>query len=154
MIMQKRLIFILPLFLLGFVNFAQNTEKNTNEKKHEDWVNLKEHDYSIDYPSNWTFDSSGLMGTKFIIFSELEPENDDFRENINLIIQNLKGMDMGLDKYVEISEAQVKKLLTNGELLSSDRLNVNNLEFQKVVFTGDQGIYKLKFEQYCWVKND
>ena len=44
-------------------------------------------------------------------------------------------------------------MITKGNLIESKRLNENGSEFQKVVYTGDQGAYKLKFEQFYWIKN-
>jgi hypothetical protein len=70
------------------------------------------------------------------------------------VIQDLKGMNINLDKYVEISLGQIKTLITNGNLLDSKRLSRDGNEFQKVIYTGDQGIYKLKFEQYFWVQGE
>jgi len=45
-------------------------------------------------------------------------------------------------------------MITNGKLLESKRLSKNGSEFQKVIYTGEEGIYKLKFEQYYLIKND
>lgn len=44
-------------------------------------------------------------------------------------------------------------MVTNGNLLESKRLSANGTEFQRVIYSGDQGVYKLKTEQYYWIKN-
>lgn len=51
------------------------------------------------------------MGTSLIILSPLESEKDTFRENVNLLIQDLTGLDIGLDQYTKISEDQMKACL-------------------------------------------
>ncbi|MBK7681894.1 MAG: hypothetical protein IPJ26_05200 [Bacteroidetes bacterium] len=40
------------------------------------------------------------MGTSFIIFSPLENDEDKFKENVNLLMQDLTGQNIDLDKYV------------------------------------------------------
>jgi hypothetical protein len=112
---------------------------------------LNENGYSIEYPDNWDLNKSGQMGTSFMLFSKPSSSQDQFRENVNLIIQDLSGQSTSLDKYVEISEEQIKTMITNGNIISSKRLKSNGIEFQNVIFTGKQGIYNLKFEQYYWV---
>lgn len=44
-------------------------------------------------------------------------------------------------------------MVANGIIIDSKRLNKNNTEFQKVIFTGNQGLFQLKFEQYYFIKN-
>ncbi len=113
-----------------------------------------EDDYSISYPNDWELGKSGLMGTSFIVFSPLVSEQDQFRENVNLLIQDLSAYNIDLDMFVEISEGQIKTMIKNGNLLQSERLKKGDQEYQKVIYTGDQGNYKLKFEQYYLVKNN
>jgi hypothetical protein len=127
------------------ISFGQETNN---------WKQLEQNGYSIEYPNDWDLDTSGQMGSSFIIFSKQSSTQDQFRENINLIIQNLTGYTINLDQYTEISLGQIKTMITNGNILESKRLKANGPEFQKVVYTGDQGIYKLKFEQYYWIKNN
>jgi len=133
------------LFLIANLSvFGQSNE----------WNALNENDYSIQYPANWELNNSGQMGTSFILFSEVTSDKDQFKENVNLIIQDLTGHKIDLDKYVEISEGQIKTMIENGNIISSDRIKKDGIEFQKVIYTGKQGAFNLKFEQYYWVQND
>ena len=147
---------LLALTFMVFILMAcgQKSQKNAANKTENGWKELSESNYSIQYPDNWELNKSGQMGMSFIILSKQTSPQDQFRENVNLLIQNLQGQPINLDQYVEISEGQVKTMLTNGNLIESKRLNVNGSEFHKIIYTGDQGIYKLKFEQYYWVKNE
>jgi hypothetical protein len=70
-----------------------------------------------------------------------------------LFIQDLQGKNINLDKYVEISEGQIKTMLINGNLIESKRLSENGTEFQKIICTCEQGVYKFKLELYIWIKN-
>jgi hypothetical protein len=145
--MRTRTILLLAGLLFGFSGAAQIPQKQT-------WKSLDGSGYSIQYPEGWEVNKSGQMGTSFILLSQQETSQDLFRENVNLLIQDLTGMGIDLGKYAEISESQIKTLITNGNLLESKRQNRNGFDHQKVIYTGDQGIYKLKFEQYYFVRNE
>ena len=143
-----KLIGILSL-IINLTAFGQTVEEKNGTS--EDWSSLTEHNFSIDYPDHWELNTSGQMGTSFILFSPLSSGQDQFKENVNLLIQDLTGHDLDLDKYVEISEGQIKTMITDGEIVESKRMTTEALNYQKVIYTGKQGIYNLKFEQYYWV---
>jgi serine/threonine-protein kinase len=142
--MKKYLYFI--ILVLSLNSFGQIKETN--------WKTISEITYSIQYPDNWELNIEKSMGTSFILFSEQSSSEDKFRENINLIIQNLEGYNLNLDDYVAISEEQISKMVTNGKIIDSKRSNKNNTEFQKVIFTGKQGLFQLKFVQYYFIKDE
>jgi hypothetical protein len=141
--MKKYLYFI--ILVLSLNSFGQIKETS--------WKTINDNTYSIQYPDNWELNTEKSMGTSFILFTEQTSSEDKFRENINLIIQNLEGYNLNLDDYVAISEEQISKMVTNGIIFESKRLNTNNTEFQKVIFTGKQGLFQLKFVQYYFVKD-
>ena len=72
---------------------------------------------------------------------------------MNLMIQDLAGNNVDLKQFVEISENQIKTMITDAYIISSDRIKKNGVEYQKLIYTGVQGVYSLKFEQYYWVKD-
>ena len=127
------------------------TNKQKNIDTISEWKALIESNYSIEYPSTWELNKSGQMGTRFILFSPLDSEKDTFKENVNLIVQDLGNENIDLNTYTEISEGQIKTLLTNSDLIESKRIKKSNAEFHKLIYTGDQGVFHLKFEQYYWV---
>lgn len=146
-----KLIGILVLFT-NLIACSQTAENKT--KTLDGWKSITEDNYSIDYPDDWELNKSGQMGTSFILFSPLSSEQDQFKENVNLLIQDLTGHNLDLDKYVEISEGQIKTMITDGEIIESKMITAETLNYQKVIYTGKQGIYNLKFEQYYWVIGD
>lgn len=152
--MRKIQLLGLTFLFLSLVACGQIAQKNTEKEIKNGWKELNETNYSIQYPDNWDMDKSGQMGTSFFIFSKQSSPQDQFRENVNLIIQNLHGQNISLDKFVEISEGQIKTIISNGNIIESKRLRENENEFQRVIYTGDQGIYKLKFVQYYFIKNE
>ncbi|MEI6349408.1 MAG: hypothetical protein WCP69_15795 [Bacteroidota bacterium] len=143
----------LSFLLISLIACEQTVQKNTENETQNGWKALNESSYSIQYPENWELDKSGKMGTSLVLLSKLSSPQDKFRDNVNLLIQDLQGQNINLDKYVEISEGQIKTMVVNGNLIESKRLSENGSEFQKIIYTGDQGAFKLKYEQFYWIKN-
>ncbi len=94
------------------------------------------------------------MDSTFFLFSELSSEEDQFKENVNLKIQDLTGHDINMDQYVEISTGQITTMISEGTILESERKMENGIEFHQVIFTGKQGPFSLKFEQRYWIKDN
>jgi hypothetical protein len=86
--MLKNLTFI--VFTSIFSNIIAQTES--------EWNSIDDSKYFINYPSDWELNNSGLMGTSFILFSPVSSSQDNFRENINLLVQDLSQYDLNLDK--------------------------------------------------------
>jgi hypothetical protein len=144
--------------LLTLISCGQST---TSEEKEEakiqriaGWELLEEEDYWIQYPKDWELSQSGQMGTKFMLFSAMENDEDKFRENVNLISQDLGSNTVDLDQYTEISEKQIKTMMTNCTVYESKRMKNARGEYQKLIYAADQGTFRLKFEQYYWIEND
>ncbi len=148
-------IIIVTLLLSTFIACGQTPEPTKSiQGIKPNWKTLEEKNYSIQYPTDWESNQSGQMGTTFFLFSPLSSDQDKFRENINLLIQDLSGHNINLDKYTEISKKQVKALITNSTIIESKRVKNGSEEFHRIIYTGDQGIFHLKFEQFYWIKND
>lgn len=133
---------------------SKQEESTTDESSLDGWKHLADKDYSIQYPEDWELNQDGTAGTKFVILSKQKNAEDQFRENVNLIVQSLAGQNIDLDKYTEISEQQIKQLISNSNIKESTRVTTGKYPYQKDVYDGDQGIYKLTFEQYYWVIGD
>ena len=154
--MKKFQIVLLLTTLINTISFGQLPVDTSNhqDKTTAKWQSLSDDQYEIKYPSTWKVNKSGQMGTSFILFSPLSNKSDNFKENINLLIQDLAGYDLTLDQYAEISEGQIKTMVTDGQIILSERIKEKTLEYQKVIYSGKQGIYNLKYEQFYWLIND
>lgn len=144
--------------IIAFVACGQSSKKESKTEEvitetPENWKIHTESDYSIQYPDTFDLDKSGQMGTSFILLSKQTSQQDLFRENVNLLIQDLSGQNIDLDKYVEISEGQINTMITDGILIESKRLSNKNKEFQRVIYTGKQGQFEFKWQQFYWVEN-
>lgn len=152
---MTKILTALLIFTLTACGQSNTKNESANESKTEvaGWKTFSGTNYSIHYPPNWELNQSGQMGTSFILFSPFEIDNDQFKENVNLLIQDLSGQNIDLDRFVEISEGQIKTMINNSTLFESKRIKNEDPEFHKLVYSGDQGVFRLKFEQYCWVIN-
>jgi len=139
-----KLIGLVTLLLIGLSANSQTTQKNIPG----DWKTIDDPDYMIHYPDSFELNTSGQMGMSFMLLSKQTSSQDVFRENVNLLIQDLTGHNIDLDKFVEISEEQIKTMITNGNIIESKRIKSGDSEFQKVVYTGVQGKFNFKFEQH------
>lgn len=148
---------LFPFLLVAFSVCAQSN-RNTEQVPFIavdsiGWKMFSTVDYSIKYPQDWELNTSGVLGAAFFLMSPAEDEQDRFKENVNLIVQDLNGVEIDLDKYVQISEDQVRTAIANSSLLESKRDGKGNDEFHRLVFLGDQGNFHLRFEQYYWIYN-
>lgn len=147
--------FLRTLLLFSFIACGQTLEPTNSAKEtRPNWKTLDGKYYSIQYPPDWELNQSGQLGTIFALLSPLEAVPDNFRENVNFIIQDLTGSNLDLNKYVELSEEGIKILITNPILIESERVNAGSDEYHRMVYTGDQGIFQLTFYTIFWVKGD
>jgi len=134
----------LALFLATYANITAQSET--------EWQQLSVENMEIDHPSDWRVDQSGQMGTSFFLFSPQSNLADDFQENVNVIVQDLSAYgSLTLDEYVEASLGQIKNIITNASIIVNERVVDGDKEYQKLIYTGTQASYSLKFEQFCYL---
>lgn len=148
--------FVLTVAFVACGQFSQKDSKTEEVKTEipENWKELNESGYSIQYPDTFYLDKPSQFGMKFILLSKQTSLQDMFRENVNLVIQDLAGLNIDFDKYIEISEEQIKSVITDINQFESQRLTNKNTEFQRLIYTGKQGSFNLKWQQLCWVVNE
>ncbi|WP_188597433.1 hypothetical protein [Polaribacter pacificus] len=105
--------------------------------------------YTIEYETDWTLDVSGKMNTLFLLFSKAE-QDDFFAENINLVMQDLKGLNMTMKSYIDLSENQIKTMVKNSKLIKSEAIGSKYM----MVWSGEMGGQELKFKQYFFMKDE
>ena len=137
--MKQLLITLLFIYATAAAN-AQDVETKT----------ISNSEYQIEYPTTWIYENSGTGGSKFLIVSPKDGANDRFRENVNLIVQDLSASPMTLDEFTELSLSQYASL--GVEVLENKR-TANPLR-QMLVINMDQSGYELKLLQYYWIVND
>lgn len=145
--MPKSAIIISVLFsVLGFTTplFGQKGS----------WVEFKKDNYQIEYPENWSLDTTKKTAADFIVFSPLTSDKDEFKENLNLVIQDLSGLNFDLDNFTALSEQQIQNYMEESELIENERLKKGDQEYQHLIYTAKNAGRVLRFEQYYWIIRD
>lgn len=107
--------------------------------------------YQIFYNDNLRLDETGRNGSEFYLFTQKENPQDNFAENINLMIQNLETLNIDLNKFVELTENQIRG---NGKLIESKRVSNNGNEYHILIYESTMNGFDLKFMQFDFVKNN
>lgn len=137
------------LVLLFQLTSCQNTSKKESIESTETLDTKKS--YSIQYDSSFMLDESKRNGTEFYLFSKKIKPQPDFVANLNLMIQDLKGLNYDLDQFMALSEKQIK---SNGKILSSKRIKTTTTDYHILLFEVNFNGMDLKFLQYDYIKED
>lgn len=112
-----------------------------------DFEEIKKDNYSIKVHKDWIVERNPMNETALFIYMDLE---DDFTENINLLIRDLGGSKLTLDEIVKTERADLE---TQATILSSEKIVVPNKEYQRMVMTAPFYGEDLKFIQHFLLKD-
>jgi hypothetical protein len=144
--MYKIILLAFIAILCATTAFGQTSQESTKAIDTKNWKTFKGDGFSIQYPDTFNLDKSGESGTSFTLMSKLI---------ITAVIQDMKGRDMDLDKYVKLSEAEINTEITDSKLLESKRLKDNyGNECHRIAFTGKHSDFSFNWIQYYWVKKN
>lgn len=123
-----------------------------------DWKTLKGVDYSLLYPSTWTLeqaepivDEPGLVSIGFILYAPKDSIRDIFGENINLVMQDIKGIASDFNEYITMNEEQIKTIATRGTLVESKRIKSGTKEYHKIIYLIDGFMIPSRIEQFYFM---
>lgn len=140
--------------LLSFVFCMVVFSARSQSVSQDDLKVFYKKDFKISYPSGWRVDTSGTMNSKVFFFSPLEGPEDKFSENVNVMVQNLAGQPIDIQKYKDISEQQIKVMFSDGKMEESKVVNSNGREEYHLAYEFSQGVYRLKVLAICFINND
>lgn len=112
-----------------------------------DFEEVKKDNYSIKVHKDWIVELNPTNETSLFIYMGLD---DDFTENINLLIRDLGNSKMTLDEIVKSERADLE---TQATILSSERIIIPNKEYQRIVMTAPFYGEDLKFIQHFILKD-
>lgn len=145
----------IPIVLSVFIFLAFAINGQTKPENTENWRQYSCSNFTVQYPSSWEINLTGAAGSTFAIISPVESDKDQFRENINLMVQDLNGtLVTTLSDFVNISEDQVLSLAPNGKLIKSEKTTASSKECQHFIFAFKQGERNLVCEQLVWIINN
>lgn len=92
--------------------------------------------FSIKYPGGWTKEEN-RNGAAVILMSPLESRLDTFRENVNVVVQDISGNRMSLEKYTQMAMLQLNAVFKeNVELVESTGTLLDGKPAYKFVYIG------------------
>jgi hypothetical protein len=110
--------------------------------------------FRMTYPPNWTLiENEG--GAAAIFYSPLENELDIFKENVNIVIQDLSKNPMPLKQYTKTAINQMKVVFKEGmNIVESTPTYLSGMEAHKFVFEGSGPDGDLRFMSIWTVKGE
>ena len=147
-------------FLGGQIATAQPSVKPMMTS---DWQTFNRNNYSVKYPVDWDLQQSDnsksgtvvskTVRSQFIVLSQLESPQDRFRENVNLVIEDLNGQNPNLDEYSRAADSQLKLMMKNCKILEGKKVNKGSQQHYKTIWTWEYQKIPLKAEQYRWLSD-
>lgn len=105
--------------------------------------------FSMQPPSGWAVDESGLMGTAVIFYG---PREQDFTVNVNIMVEDVPaGTTLG--DYISVSKRNLPLLLTNHRVVSERSRVIGGIYAYELVITHTMGIFDLKAKCVALLKD-
>lgn len=144
-----RILILLSLLLPAFSICAQQTAGDSDIL-----LKVTRERYSVSYPTSWTIDTSKLYGMDMILRSPRTDSLDDFSENLNVFVQDLHGQNYTLSKIGQESEAQIKNMVTDVEIIDNKLDSTANPQFYTLAYKGRHGKFLLTTVQRYYLKDE
>jgi hypothetical protein len=115
------------------------------------YYNTKD-DFSLKFPKDWE-NREGFMGTDVISLSPKENAGDQFRENVNVVVEPLPdGMD--LNGYFNANIPKLSGVVRDFQQNGTGSAIINNTRAEWLIYTGSIGSITLKAKQYYLVNGN
>ncbi len=96
-------------------------------------------DFSIRYPSDWSVEEN-KKGVATILLSPLENDLDLFKENVNIVVQDLSIHPLNLEEYTKLAIKQMKIVFKkNMSILESKPVKLAGRPAHEFVYLGNMG---------------
>ncbi len=155
---MKNILVLLTLLFCLFCDQINIDLAEASPANISSWKTLNQINYSIRYPSDWDLEKSEdvkeltpTVDYLFAISSPLESADDKFRENVNLVMEDLNIQEIDLAQYSAIAESQIESQMKNGEIIESRIIENGSRKYHQTIQTWDYESFHLKTEQYSWI---
>lgn len=110
--------------------------------------------YSLKYPTSWTIDTSKMFGADVLFRSPKTDALDGFSENMNVFVQDLHGQHYNLIRMGQESEAQLKNMITDFQVIDSRLDSAASPQHYILQYKGRQGKFLLTILQQYYIKDE
>ena len=149
--------------VLTYKNLGTTKEKSqllnqpTNNTNNMETYKNSDYGFEIKYPSDWQKNEQ-VEGVVVAFLSPKKNASDTFQENLNILVQDLSifpfNQSMTLSEFTNLSVELIKQSIPDSKILESITVNLSGSQAYKVVFTGGQGQYNLKWMQIGIIKDN
>lgn len=110
-------------------------------------------DMEIEYPPAWSV-REGFMGGLVAFVSPLEPGNDQFSENVNVVVEDLANRPgMTAEGYANACLGPLAKAATDFKLTDRRNVTISGRPAVMIEYTWRQGVFQLHVLQTMIVAN-
>jgi len=134
--------------------FALSVSAQQMDSKTGQLIKINRERYSVSYPQSWSADTSKMFGADLLLRSPKSDSLDDFVENMNVFVQDLHGQDYNLSKIGQESEAQIKSMVTDADIIDSKLDSTASQPYYFLKYQGKQGKFLLTTIQYYYFKDE
>jgi serine/threonine-protein kinase len=105
--------------------------------------------YSMQYPKEW---SQKAQNNAILFLSPKEDAQDQFQENVNIMLQDLSSQPMTLEQYTEMSRQQLVQTFGANSILSQGNTTIAGQKAQYMVYNFSYQGRHLKIKGVWFIK--
>ncbi|HLI92653.1 MAG TPA: PsbP-related protein [Puia sp.] len=105
--------------------------------------------FTMNYPREWTQKASGNI---VAFLSPKADANDQFQENVNLMLQDISAQPMTLEQYTDLTKKQVTDAGGAGAIVSQGTKTIGGHKAIQLIYNFSYQGHALKVEQYFFIK--
>ncbi|GGB07040.1 PsbP-related protein [Puia dinghuensis] len=106
--------------------------------------------FTVNYPKEWTHRETG---NSVLFLSPKENENDDFQENVNIMLQDLSANPLNLEQYTALSKKMITENAAASTILSSTPTTFAGQKAMETIYTMTFEGRAMKLQQIWFIKN-
>lgn len=145
-----RALLFFNLLVLTITAAAQQT---TSQK--DTLITVSKGRYMLSYPPSWGIDTtSKLFGIDLLVYNPVKDSVTDFRENMTVIYQSLRGENYTLAKFGAESEAEIKRSMTDVSIMESRLDTTSAFKHYILKYTGTKSVLSFTSIQHYYLQND
>jgi len=110
-----------------------------------DFVSIA-HPFAVQYPESWEVEENSF-GAVVTFLSPLTGEDDPFHESVNVVVEDLGGIEVTLDEYIDAALSQLPTIIPDIELTDQIDDTMGGQPSQIITYTGSQEGF-----QFTWVQ--
>ncbi len=109
-------------------------------------------DYKLEFPGTWEINDKGIMGTDLIGLSPIEDAKDTFRENVNVVLENLPKS-MTDAEYLQLSLKHLNKVFALPPDKKFTQTKVGNQQGYHLRYSMQMGQNNMDNDVYVVIKD-